>query len=219
MSSRRIAGGAGVLFVVMNVIAGLAPGKPPDFNEPIDKLLQYVVEKDSQLVGGAFVGAISSVFVLVLLVGLWRILRQGEGEGFDFATVFLASGVATTAVATVGTALMAVPAFESEQLGTPSKDIVRFAADASGLTFVLMSGLVVALLLAAAVSIFRGKTLPSWLAWLGVLAAACEIAAGLGITGEKLYKAAFPLGFLPIMVWFLAASVVLLTGRDDAVAG
>jgi hypothetical protein len=216
MSDRRIAGGAGVLFVVMNVIAALAPGNPPKFNDPIDKLVQFVVEKDAQIVGGAFVGAISSVFALVFFVGLWRVLRRGEGEGFDFATVFLAGGVATTAVATIGTAIMAVPAFESEQLGTPTSDIVRFAADASGLIFVLLSSLVIAVLLGAALSIFRGRTLPSWLAALGVLGAAAEVAGGLGVVSDKLYKQALPLVFLPIMVWVLATSVSLLTGHEQA---
>lgn len=214
MSSRRITGGAGVLFVAMNVIAAFAPGKPPKYDAPIEKILQYVVEKDSQIVGAAFVAAMASVFALVFFVGVWRVLRGGEGEGFDFATVFLAGGVAAGAVVTVGTAIMAVPAFESEQLGTPSKDIVRFAADASGLTFVLLSGLLVALLLAAGVSIFRGRTLPSWLGGLAVLAAAVEVAGGLGIVSDKLYNAGLALGFLPVMVWFLATSVVLLAGQD-----
>ena len=216
MSDRRIAGGAGVLFVVMNVIAAFAPGSPPKYNDPIEKLVRYVVEKDSQIVGGAFVGAMSTIFALVFFVGLWRILRRGEGEGFDFATVFLASGVATTAVATVGTAIMAVPAFESEQLATPSKEIVRFAADASGLTFALLSSIVLPLLLGAAISIFRGRTLPSWLGGLAVIAAAAEIAGGLGVTNDGLYKAGFPLVFLPVMIWVLAAGVVLLTGREPA---
>jgi hypothetical protein len=216
MSDRRIAGGAGVLFVVMNVIAGLAPGKPPAYDDPIEKILKYVVEKDSQIVGGAFVGAISTLFALVFFVGLWRVLRSGEGEGFDFATVFLAGGITAGAVVTVGTAIMAVPAFESEHVGTPSKDIVRFAADASGLVLVLLSGVLVALLLAAAISIFRGRTLPSWLGGLAVAVAALEVAGGLGIVSDKLYKAGFVLGFLPAMVWFLAASVVLLTGQERA---
>jgi len=216
MSNRRIAGGAGVLFVAMNVIAVFAPGKPPKYDAPIDKILQYVVEKDSQIVGAAFVAAMASVFALVFFVGLWRVLRGGEGEGFDFATVFLAGGVAAAAVVTVGTAIMAVPAFESEQFGTPSQDIVRFATDASGLTFVLLSGLLVTLLLAAAVSIFRGRTLPSWLGGLAVLAAALAVAGGLGITSGKLYNVGLALGFLPIMVWVLATSVVLLTGQDRA---
>jgi hypothetical protein len=218
MSNRRIAGGAGVLFVVMNVVAAFAPGKPPDFNDPIDKLLQYVVEKDSQIVGGAFVGTISSLFALLFFVGLWRILRRGEGEGFDFSTVFLAGGVATAAIVTVGTAVMAVPSFESEQIGTPSREVVRFAADASGLIFALLGGLLVAVLLAAALSIFTGKALPAWLGWLGVLAAAVEVAGTLGVVSDNLYKAGLALVFMPLMVWVLAASVSLLTGRDEAVA-
>jgi hypothetical protein len=218
MSDRRIAGGAGVLFVVMNVIAGLAPGKPPDFNDPIDKIVQFVVDKDAQIVGAAFVAAIASVFALVFFVGLWRVLRQGEAGGFDFATVFLAGGVAAGAVVTVGTAIMAVPAFESEQLGTTSKEIVRFSADASGLIFVLLSGLLVTVLLAAAISIFRGNALPSWLAGLAVIVAGLQVAGGLGVTSGTLYKAGFVLGFLPVFVWFLATSVVLLASREPASA-
>jgi hypothetical protein len=216
MSSRRIAGGAGVLFVVMNVIAVLAPGKPPDYNDPIGKLVTYASEKHSQLIGASFVAAISSVFGLVFFVGLWRLLRRAEGEGFDFATVFLAGGVAAVGVVTVGSAIMAVPAFESKRLGTVTPETVRFAADASGLIFVLLSALLVVLLLAAALSMFRGATLPSWLAYLGLLAAAIEVASGLGIVSEKLYKAGLFLGFVPVMVWFLATSVVLLTGQDRA---
>jgi len=214
MSNRRIAGGAGVLFVVMNVIAAFAPGKPPDFNEPIDKLVQFFVEKDSQIVGGAFVAVISTFFLFAFLVGLWRILRRSEGDGFDFSTVFLAGGVVTAAVVVVGSAIMAVPSFESEQLGTPKADIVRFAVDASGLTFALLGGVLVVVLLAASLSILRGRGLPSWLAWLGLLGAAVEVAGTLGVVSDDLFKAAIALVFMPIMVWVLAASVTLLASQE-----
>jgi len=214
MSNRRIAGGAGLLFVVMNVIAAFAPGNPPKYDDPIDKIVQFVVEKDSQIVGASFVVAISMVFALVFFIGLWRILRSAEGDGFDFSTVFLGGAVATVAIVTVGSAIMAVPSFESEQLGTPKADIVRFSQDASGLCFVLASGVIVALVLAASLSIFRGRGLPVWLAWLGVLAAGAEVAGGLGVTSHDLYKLGLFLGFVPIMVWFLATSVTLLASQE-----
>jgi hypothetical protein len=219
MSNRRIAGGAGVLFVVMNVIAALAPGKPPAFDDPIEKLVKFAVEKDSQIVAGAFVATISTFFVLVFFVGLWRILRQAEGGGFDFSTVFLAGGVATAAVATIGTAFMALPSFESEQLSTgPTEQVVRFANDAAGMTFVLLGGIAVAVLLAAALSIFRSRGLPSWLGALGLLGAAVEVVGTLGVVSDNLYKAGLALVFMPFMVWVLAASVTLLASSDSASA-
>jgi len=214
MTNRRIAGGAGVLFVAMNVIAALAPGAPPAFNDPIEKLVKFAVEKDSQIVAGSFVAAISSFFALMFFVGLWRILRQAEGDGFDFSTVALAGGVAAVAVVTVGSALMAVPSFESEQLGPPSNEIVRFASDAAGLSFVLLGGILIVILLGAAISILRSRALPAWLGVLGLVAAAAEVVGTLGITKDSLYKAGLALVFMPLMVWVLAASITLFTSQD-----
>jgi len=218
MSSRRIAGGAGVLFVVMNVIAALAPGSPPAFNDPIDKLVKFAVEKDSQIVAAAVVGTLSTFFALAFFVGLWRILRQAEGGGFDFSTIFLTGGVATTAVVTVATAIMAVPSFESERLARPSEEVVRFANDASGMCFVLVAGIAVALLLGAALSILRSRGLPVWLGVLALIGAALEVVGTLGALNDSLYKGALAFIFLPLMVWVLATSITLFTGRESATA-
>jgi hypothetical protein len=215
MSERRIAGGAGILFVAMNVIATFATGKPPGFHDSVDKISQYIVEHDSQIVGSAVVAAISTVVALAFFVGVWRLLRRAEGgDTFDFSTVFLAGGIVASAIVVVATAVSAVPAFESENLEAPPNTIVRFSWDLQGVLFTLLGGVLVALLLAAAISILRSGGLPRWLGWLALLGAAAEVGGALGITREGLYKAGLFTGFLPIMVWTLAASVSLMASRD-----
>ena len=100
--------------------------------------------------------------------------------------------------------MFALPAFESEHIEAPSNTIVRLCWDLQGVMFTLLSGVLVAVLLGAALAILRSGGLPRWLGWLALLAAAVEVSAALGVTREGLYKAGLFTGFVPIMLWSLA---------------
>jgi hypothetical protein len=67
----------------------------------------------------------------------------------------------------------------------------------------------------AALVVFRAAVLPRWMGWLSAVAAALDVVAGLTIFGGTGNTG--PLGLLPIIVgatpvvvWFVAVSIVLL---------
>jgi hypothetical protein len=70
----------------------------------------------------------------------------------------------------------------------------------------------------AAGAIFRARSLPRWVAWLGVLVAGAEIAGGLGYVRIGTYKAEVVTTFFAIMAWVLATGIVLLTTQGEATA-
>lgn len=217
MTERRIAGFTGLLFVVMVAISAFAAGSPPKFDDPIEEIVRFVVEKDSQIVGAAFLMAMAAIPLLVFATGLWRLLRGAMGDAWDSATPFYAGTVALVAMVLTGGAIGAVPAFQSEQFTKElSPDIVRLTWDAQGLIFTLIGAVGVLVVGGIAISILRTRALPAWLGWLGVLVTAAQAVSALGIVSDDLYKAGLFIGFLPFLVFVVATSVVLLTGDDRA---
>ena len=104
---------AGIVFVVLILIAGFLPGSPPKPNDSAAKIVKFVTDKNDQLRWAGFVGVLASIVLLGWLGAVWRLLRRAEGGVVRLAVgaalgaamaaaLFNAAGVLMSTVAIVG---------------------------------------------------------------------------------------------------------------------
>ncbi len=115
----------------------------------------------------------------------------------------------------IGAAAEATAAFISGSATEPTTVRAAWAGSQVLFTFVyLPAGIAIG---TAGYVVLRAAILPRWLGWLSVVCAALDLLAGLtvfGGTGTYGPVGLLPLllGSTPIVVWFLAISIVLLGG-------
>jgi uncharacterized protein involved in cysteine biosynthesis len=95
--------------------------------------------------------------------------------------------------------------------------LTRALTDAAAMVLAVSAPAVVVFFAANSLSILRSGYLPSWLGWLGFLAALFN-ALGLGavFTDHGAFAADGVLGFLLFLAWVLAASITLVRRLGEA---
>jgi hypothetical protein len=221
---RRWTGVIGMVWVVIQVVGivlFLLAGSPPDFADA-KKFASWINTNSGLLMGDAFLTGIATIPLLVLFTGVRSIIRTA-GEGWErAAALFFGAGTVTASVLLIGAAAEAAAAFVSGSGTEPTTVRAAWAATQMVLTFVyLPSAIVIGTLAYAAL---RTGILPRWLAWLSGVVAILEVIASLTIfggTGNNGPIGLLPLilGALPVFVWVVSVSVVLVRSpRLKAVA-
>jgi hypothetical protein len=181
-----------VLIVVIDFSVG--PG-PPDIKDSASKVASFYGKHQAGQMTASFVLAIAAGFMLIFVVHLWRALRLAEGPGSAWSSLALAGGVIAVAgvflMATIHVALAdaAKHGYSPDQLRTLN------ALDNDG--FIPLAGGFALLAIGTGISLARGRLLPSWLGWIGIV---------LGIAGFT------PAGFfalLLILLWLVVLGVML----------
>lgn len=192
---------AGIVFVVLNLIGGAMAGSPPAPSDSEEEILKWFVDKDSGIKTATFLGVISIVFMLWFLGTLWRHMAKAEG-GSVRASVISAAGL-------VGSGVLWVAA-----TGVQSTVVLLDGAGAK--SFYTLSGVFMGAagaflathLLGANLLALRTKWLPSWLAGIGLLAAAAQLAGTAGtMTDAGWPMVAGLIGFFLWCVWIIATGV------------
>ena len=216
---RRWTGVIGFVWVVVQVAAVvlyLVAGNPPDFGDA-KKFTGWINTNSGLLMWDAFLTGIATLPLLVLFVGLRSIIRSA-GETWEWAAaLFYGAGTVTIAVLIVGSAAEATSAFVSGSGTEPTTVRAAWAATEMVLTFVYFPSAVVTGMVGYVA--YKTGILPRWLAWLSGAAAVLGLIAGLtmfGGTGGNGPIGLLPiiLGALPVFVWVLALSSVLVRGSS-----
>jgi hypothetical protein len=212
---RRWTGSIGIVWVVIQVVGivlFLLAGNPPDFADA-KKFTSWINTNSGLLIADAFLTGIATIPLLVLFTGLRSIIRTA-GEGWEWASaLFFGAGAVTAAVLIIGAAAEAASAFVSGSGTEPTTVRAAWAATQMVLTFVYLPSAIVIGSLAFVV--LRAGVLPRWLGWLGGVIAVLELLATLTIfggTGSTGPIGLLPLilGALPVFIWVVAVSVVLI---------
>ena len=196
---------AGVVFVVLGLVANFAPGQPPSRDAAAAEITEYFVDNSGGIKLSAVLFGISLIFGLWWLGSLWRVISKLEPGGPRLAFIAAAGFVMAGTAATVGQAVFTVPATR-ESLVEASEVFFELGF----VTYLLSIGFLVAHLLALAVLVMWQKFLPAWMAWLALLGA---VAGVLGLvatasTSSPLTNSGF-LCFLVWQLWILVAAIVL----------
>lgn len=196
---------AGIVFVVLNLVGMFfAPSPPAPSDSDVD-ITKWFVDNDSGIKTATFLGAISIVFMLWFLGTLWRHMSKAEG-GAVRASVTSAAGlvgagalwmVASGVQSTI--AMMITPDATTGAKGFYTLSSVMMGAAGAFLATHLLGANLLAL---------RTKWLPSWLAGIGLLAAAGQLVGSAGtMTDDDWPMYAGMIGFLAWCIWIIAAGV------------
>ena len=207
-----VVGFAWVVIQVVGVVLLLSAGSPPDFDDA-EKFAAWINTNSRPLMVDAFLTAVGTLPLLGLLVGVRSIIRSA-GESWEWAaTLFYGAGTTTVAILIVGGAAEATSAFVSRAGTEPTTVGALWVATQILLTFLYFPGAVVTGVLAYVA--YRSGILPRWLAWLSGVATVLELLAGLTVFGGAgsygpLGLLPIILGALPVFVWVVALSSVLV---------
>ena len=207
-SSDRSLALAGIVFVVLILIAGFLPGSPPKTTDSAAKIAKFVTDQNDELRWAGFVGVLGSIVLLLWLGAVWRLLRRAEGGVPRMAVgAALGAGMAA-ALFNVGGVLMSTVAI----VGAPT-----VGATGTRFFYVLFTGMgaaggvALALFLGAfSIVIVETAVLPRVMGWLGALIALVLLAAGGAIasTRDVFFVLGF-IGFVGFALWVLVVSVMM----------
>jgi hypothetical protein len=212
---RKVAGCAGILFVVL-FVAGIAlAGNSPALNASTANITQYYQNHHAGILVSELLINLASVVLLWFLGGLHAILRRRDERGF-LAPVVLASGAATVALGMVSDLAGTAAGLLAAQHSLTDPSLTRALLDIN--TGAHMAFFPLAVLTATlAVAILQGAIGARWVGWLSALSsAACLVSAVIG--GLETGNTVPPLGLLGFFVAVIALSVSMLRDRSPAAA-
>jgi Domain of unknown function (DUF4386) len=222
--STRVAGIAGIIFILLIALPGFASGAPPDTDKPATEFLKYVQENRSGILVGTFFSGLADVFVVFFIGGLVMALRRlGAAPLLLIASVVAL--VLTGAVATVGGLLQVGAAYRLNGAQHVDAETIRLVYDASTAAFVLISFSLAAFLLVNGMMMASVRLFPTWLAWLGMVGAAVELVGTPSLFGTSgfysLEGAVGIIGLTPFALFTLGTGIVMVIRGPamDAAAG
>ena len=185
---------AGLLFVVLVVVAVIVGGETPDADDGLAKVVKYWADNKDQAIASAIIGAYSAV-ALLWFAGVWRAtLAAAEGPPARLANTAFGGAL----IGTVGWAgLIAFTFIAADTSGDVAPQVTQtFSVLQADFFFPLSIGFSV-FLLASGLAMVRGAMLPAWPGWVAIV---------LGVL------AVTPVGFFAILgmlAWIAAISVML----------
>lgn len=215
-----VAGIAGLIFFVLVVGSFFTP-ETPGSDTSTEELTRTLTADLTGHQWSLFLGFLSDVAFLVLLAGLWSRMRRWEGPGGMFGALFGLAGTAFLSVILVSgglyLALVEAPAVGADPAALPALSVLNNWVGAA----VLPAG--AAMFLGAAGAILSTRVFPVWLGWFAGLTSVLLLVSVAAVFQSSEDDSGF-LGiigfasFILTVLWFLAASVVLLVRRSRAEA-
>jgi hypothetical protein len=208
MGFRRTAACFGIGFVVFEVAGYVLWGSPPGTGDPVVEITRYFADAGSLPKIGSVLNAVAYVLAVPFMVGfilpLMRKDREhGEGYGWLVAGGFLITGA---------TALVGLSASFAQVLrGGAGLDAAatRAVSDVSNMAYGLAIFFMVLWAGAAAVATLKRRVMPRWFGVFSVVVALGGISGIVSVVSTGLGMA-IVVGFVLLVLWVLAASLVML---------
>jgi hypothetical protein len=193
---------AGIVFVILWIVAFAITGSSPDSGDSDSKILSYYADSGHRArdIAGLFLVLAAALFFLWFLATLRARLVQAEGGRGGLAAAAFGAGLVWTVLTFAGIAAFVAPS-------AARADTSKFQLDPNtwrllndfGYTL-WFAGTTIAAVLVVATALVSARTglLPKWLTWLSFVVAATLL---------------FAFMFIPILIflgWVLVVSLVLL---------
>ncbi|MEP7216529.1 MAG: DUF4386 family protein [Anaerolineaceae bacterium] len=175
-NGQKLAGAAGILFVVATLASAFIVSPPPSADESPAKFLEFYSDHRSALLAQAIIGVLAIIPAFLFTAGLLNLLRTGEKEGGILAAAAVLSFIAAGAMALLVTAWFGGLAYMSDGNGLDE----GAAKTLSVLAGFMNQGFFAPLALTNGASgylLLKGSTVPKWVGWIGLLAAALAFVA------------------------------------------
>ena len=209
MSFKRMAGWAGVGFVVLNVVAFLLFGTPPGADAPASEIADYVADAgNAYKVGTALTGIATVLFVPFLAGLLVPFFRSDREHSEGFGVVVFAGALLSGTAATLGlsaTAALSLRAGAELDAATTRAlwDLSYVAYGSAILAVPILAG-------GAAMAIQKRGVMPDWFGNLSWLVALLGFTGIFGLVSTSGLAYLLLAGYLGLLVWVLVAGIVLV---------
>jgi hypothetical protein len=212
MTERRLAGWAGIAFVIALAVQFVLAPAPPDFDAPAGEIRDYLVDNRSGILGQGFLQMVAMVFGVVFFVGLANRVRSATDGELWGRVVLIAAGILGATVL-VGQAAFNAPLWIDGNAQTMSDDLTTTLWSFAFLLYGA-GGPVIALVAGAtALAGLRSRVVPAYVSWIGVAATVVALAAFSMQFGSDFGFVGFG-AFLALMVFALATSIAMI--RDGS---
>ena len=198
----------GIIFVVLMVVGTTFVADVPDPDAPQQQLATYLGDSGNHMrnIIGAYIWVVGALAFLCFVTGLRSVLRGAEGGTGALSNLVFGAGVVFAAVWMVSAVAFSAVAYAVELRGATvsDPDFVKLLPQMAWMILLVGAGFA-GLLLVLTTSILSLKTraLPRWLAWLGIVVA-------IALLFDVIY-----VNIVPLLIWVLAASIVLLRRREE----
>ena len=218
---QRLAALSGLAFAILLIATiTLSSAESPDFDSPLREWTEYAEDNgDKFRVAAVLMGL--AAFEFLWFLGLVR-SALGEAEtrarGFTrLAFIVLAGGIVGIAGLTLAVVSIAAALTHG---GETAPEILRSTNMLAAAPFGLASVGFATMLYTASFVIMRAGGLPRWLGWvalMGGLFFLLQLGTWLSEDGDNAFGVFYPLGFLTLIVFSVAASLHLVgrVGRAD----
>lgn len=203
---------SGVVFVALSIIGLALVSGSPSADDPDEEWLSYYADSGNRgkEIAVFFLFVIGALFLVWFATTLRGRLRAYESEPYTLSALVFGSGVAVAVLLLAGVSLAVGHSITIEDTDrfTVDPNVARLVGD-TGFLFLVCSVMIAALLvIGTSLLALRTDVLPTWLGWVGLVAAVVQLVAALA--------------FFPLFVfwaWVLVVSVTLLVRPGTSPGG
>jgi hypothetical protein len=210
----RSGGYAGIAFILVVLVAGFAPGIPPDNSHPASEIAAYYDGHRTLFLLAAWMACVAVVLFTWYGVGFYRLLANaGIDEGLPLFS--FVSGIIANVVSIVSAGLTGALVFHPSSALGPQASLAL--ADLASMFATIIWLPVAGFAFGAARSGARHASLPSWVVWIGYVTALACIVASFSImidSGPLVLGGMFGFGALLIFLVFVLASSIVMIRAD-----
>ena len=208
----RFGAAAGIIFVVLAVVAIMLPGTPPKPEDADQVFKDFYLDKQDQLLAQAWLFSIAGMLFLWFAAAVRSVLRRAEGDTGHFADLFLAG--AATITATLIVAMGMQTALANQLADRIAPEVLRLGVD-FGLAVTVLFGFIGSLIaLAYFAVVMATDVLPRWTAWLAALTIVANIVGTFMVfSDDGAFSLEGAFGFVPFVftvLWLLGTAVAML---------
>ena len=200
----RFAPLAGVLFLVLAVIAGALSGEGPDLDDAAAEHVEFWTDDEGMKFAGAIVATYAAIVLVWFAASVREAIARVEPGPARMASISFAGAVLIAVGITVNSALQITLAEASDELSPES--VQTLSVLLFDFFFPMAAG-VFLFLLAAGLAALRHGAFDRRLAWIAI------VIAVLGVTPAGFFA------FLAMLVWCAIAGVVLYRKKDPLGSG
>lgn len=220
VSSRKIAGYAGIAQVVVFFGLGLTIFDSPDITDSADEVREYFTDSADTINLFNYGAPLAFVvFFIIFASGLRSVLGPADSaSGEMWARVMFAGAVIQAAVGSVGLIFWGVLAQEDILVDLTDGTVLALNALDQILFFAMMNWAGALFVVGASIVILRSSVMATWIGWLGVVLAVAGVVAPLWtFSGDSggFFEVPSTISFFGTLVWTVAVSVELIRSRAD----
>jgi hypothetical protein len=208
-NGQRLAGAAGIVFIVLTLIGAFIVSPPPSADESPAKFLEYFDDNRSVLLVQMILGFAGVIPAILFISGFWNLLRGDEAAGGIFATAAAIGFVLAGAVVLVATGWIGALGYLGDGNGLEEGDARTLSLLGSVLcgsaifvSFATFEG-------SSALVLLKGSVLPKWLGWVGLVVGVLGLVGVFSVAKDGAFAPFGPASFLAFLSF--SAYVVLVS--------